>query len=468
MDRMGDTATPFPTSTEQGGATARVARWRRRSVALVVGLVLADSSVVILALPAIYREFGAEVAHVAWVITAFNLTLAAAAVPAAALVPRVGANRLCALGLAGFGAASLACALAPSLGVLIGARAVQGLSGAAAVCAALELLPAVSGGEAGAARSWAVAGVVGAAVGPAIGGLLTEALSWQTIFIVQVPLAMGLISLIGLRGARTRPEPTGRPHVAANVALALLSAGLTAALFLLVLLLIEGWRLSPIAAAAVVSVLPAASILTGPFEGRVGQVRTRVAAGAIVGSGGLAALGLMPGSGWWWTVPAQVLVGIGLALALGGLTDAALAGRSRPALHGGVTIASRHAGIVLGLLLLTPVFVGDLDRQRGRAEQRGLELVLDSRIAPTTKLALADVLTADLRREPGRLPDIRRSFAKVDPEASDRAEFRALATRLGDQLDRAATSSFSRSFLLAALLAVLGLVPVAMSREVRL
>jgi hypothetical protein len=114
------------------------------------------------------------------------------------------------------------------------------------------------------------------------------------------------------------------------------------------------------------------------------------------------------------------------------------------------------------------VFVGDLDRQRGRAEQRGLELVLDSRIAPTTKLALADVLTADLRREPGRLPDIRRSFAKVDPEASDRAEFRALATRLGDQLDRAATSSFSRSFLLAALLAVLGLVPVAMSREVRL
>lgn len=461
-------ATTLPASPERRAAPTWSARWRRRAVAFVVGLVLADASVVILALPAIYREFGAEVANVAWVLTAFNLALALAAVPAAALVPHVGANRLCAIGLAAFGAASLACALAPSLGVLIGARAVQGVAGAAAVCAALELLPTVADGEQGAARSWAAAGVVGAALGPAIGGLLTEVFSWQAIFICQVPLAIAPIWLIGVRGARSRPERAGRPHLAANVALALLSAGLTAALFLLVLLLIEGWRMSPIAAAAVVSVLPAASILTAPLEGRVGPVRTRVAAGAVIGAGGLAALGLMPRPEWWWTVPAQVLVGIGLALALGGLTEAALAGRSRVALHGGVTIASRHAGIVLGLLLLTPVFVGDLDRQRARAEQRGVALVLDSRIAPTTKLALADAVTADLQREPGRLPDIRASFAKVDPKASDRSEFAALATRLEDQLDRAATSSFSRSFLLASLLALLGLVPVAMSREVQL
>lgn len=449
-------------------ALPRAGRWRRRAVTFVVGLVLADSSVVILALPAIYREFGAQVSEVAWVITAFNLALALGAVPAAALVPRIGAERICAAGLTGFGAASLTCALAPSLPVLIGARAVQGLSGAAAVCAALELLPAVTGNERNAARAWATAGVAGAALGPAVGGLLTEIFSWQTIFIVQVPLALAPVALIGVRGARTRPEPAGRPHLAANVALALLSAGLTAALFLLVLLLIEGWRMSPISAAVVVSVLPAASILTAPFEGRLFPVRARVAAGAIVGAGGLAALGLMPGSGWWWTVPAQILVGIGLALALGGLTDAALAGRSRVALHGGVTIASRHAGIVLGLLLLTPVFVGDLDRQRDRAEQRGVELVLDSRIAPTTKLALANVLVQDVRREPGRLPDIQRSFAKVEPDPGDRAEYRALAARLDNELDRAATSSFSRSFLFAALVALLGLVPVALSREVRL
>ena len=285
---------------------------------------------------------------------------------------------------------------------------------------------------------------------------------------VQVPLAVAPLVAIGFSGERTPVTPAGRPHLAANAALALLSAGLTAALFLIVLLLIEGWRLSPLAAAAVVSVLPAASILAGPLERRLGTARVRAAAGALVGAGGLAALGLMPAPGWWWTVPAQVLVGIGLALSLGGLTEAALAGRSRPALHGGVTIASRHAGIVFGLLLLTPVFVADLDLQRSRAEQKGVELVIDSGIAPSTKLRLAARLAADVQRQPGRLPDVRRTIDALDAGQQERPALTALADRLDDRLDEAATSSFSRSFLLAAVLALAGLVPIAAAREVRL
>ena len=102
---------------------------------------LADASVVILALPAIYREYSAEVADVAWVVTAFNLAIALAAVPAARLATRRPAGQICAGGLVLFAAASAACALAPTLPFLIGARAVQGIGGAAAVCAALELLP---------------------------------------------------------------------------------------------------------------------------------------------------------------------------------------------------------------------------------------------------------------------------------------------------------------------------------------
>ena len=433
-----------------------------------MGLVLADSAIVILALPAIYREFSAEVADVAWVVTAFNLALALAAIPAALLVKRVAAARLCSIGIVVFAAASLACALAPSLGVLIGARALQGLAGAAAICAALELLPQVADGERGAARSWAAAGVTGAALGPAVGGLLTQVFSWQAIFAVQVPLALLTLLAIGFSGRRTPPIATGRPHLAANAALMLLSAGLTAALFLIVLLLIEGWRLSPLAAAAVVTVLPAASIMTAPLERRLGTARVRAAAGALMGAGGLAALGVMPGAGWGWTVPAQVLVGAGLALSLGGLTEAALAGRSRPALHGGVTIASRHAGIVLGLLLLTPVFVADLDLQRSRAEQKGVELVIDSSIDPSTKLRLAANLAVDVRREPGRLPDVRRTIDALDAAPQERPALSALADRLEERLDAAATSSFSRSFLLAALMALAGLVPIAASREVRL
>ena len=191
---------------------------RVAAVALAVGLVLADASVVILALPAIYREYHAEVADVAWVVTAFNLAIALAAVPAARLATRRPAGQVCAGGLVLFAAASAACALAPSLAFLIAARAVQGVGGAAAVCAALELLPALAGGERRAVRVWAAAGVAGAALGPAIGGLLTQLISWQSIFVAQMPLALIPALVVFRRGApvvararacRTSP-PTSR------------------------------------------------------------------------------------------------------------------------------------------------------------------------------------------------------------------------------------------------------------------
>jgi MFS family permease len=430
--------------------------------------VLADASVVILALPAIYREYNAEVADVAWVVTAFNLAIAFAAVPAARLATRRPAGQVCAGGLVLFAAASVACALAPSLAFLIGARAVQGVGGAAAVCAALELLPELAGGERRAVRVWAAAGVAGAALGPAIGGLLTQLISWQSIFVVQVPLALIPALVVFGRGAPVVATRAGWPHIAANLALGLLSAGLAAVLFLLVLLLVEGWRMPPVSAALVVTVMPAAALLSGPFERRVASPRTRAAAGTLLGTGGVAALGLLPGAGWAWTLAPQLLVGAGLALSLGSLTEAAVAGRSPAAIHGGVTIAARHAGVVLGLVLLTPVFVSDLDRQRERATQKGAELVLDARIDALTKVDLASRIASDIRRQPGRLPDIHDSIASVDASERERPQLRVLERQLNEQLDRAATSSFERSFLLAAALAALALIPIALTRRVEL
>src|SRR5213076_1069294 len=87
---------------------------------------------------------------------------------------------------------------------------------------------------------------------------------------------------------------TGRPHILANVALAMVSAAIAAALFLLVLLLIEGWRLTPIGAAIVVSVMPVAAILGSQLGNWVPSARARAAAGAILISGGLGALALLP------------------------------------------------------------------------------------------------------------------------------------------------------------------------------
>ncbi len=429
---------------------------------------LADASVVILALPAIYREYSAAIADVAWVITAFNLAIALAAVPAARLATRLAAGQVCAGGLVVFAGGAVACALAPSLAFLIGARAVQGVGGAAAVCAALELLPALAGGERPAVRLWAIAGVAGAALGPAVGGLLTQLISWQSIFVLQVPLALIPALVVFNLGAPAAPARAGRPHIAPNIALGLLSAGLAAVLFLLVLLLVEGWRMPPISAALVVTVIPAAALLSGPFERRAGDPRTRAAAGTLLGVGGVVALGLLPRAGWGWTLAPQLLIGAGLALSIGALTEAALAGRSSAAIHGGYTIAARHAGVVLGLVLLTPVFVADLDRQRDRATQKGAELVLDAPIGALTKIDLASRIASDIRRQPGRLPDIHKSFAEVDASDRERPQLQKLERQLNEQLDRAATSSFERSFLLAAVLAALALIPIALTRRVTL
>src|SRR6478672_9078714 len=102
-------------------------------------------------------------------------------------------------------------------------RCVQALGGALLVCAALDLLTAIDGSDARAVRTWATAGVVGAALGPAAGGILTETLGWESIFLVQAPLA--LVTLVGVVRLRVRPlvEPAGRPNVPANLALLLLS-----------------------------------------------------------------------------------------------------------------------------------------------------------------------------------------------------------------------------------------------------
>jgi hypothetical protein len=194
----------------------------------------------------------------------------------------------------------------------------------------------------------------------------------------------------------------------------------------------------------------------------------RAAAGTLLGAGGVAALGLLPGAGWAWTLAPQILVGAGLALSLGALTESALAGRSPAAIHGGWTIASRHAGVVLGLVLLTPVFVGDLDKQRDRATQKGAELVLDARVGALTKVDIAQRIASDIKREPGRLPDIHRSFAAVSVSDSEKPALQKLESQLNDQLDRAATSSFERSFLFAAILAGLALIPIALTRDVEL
>ena len=452
------------------------ARPRVAALALAVGVVLADSSIVVLALPEIYRELDTSIAGVTWVLVSFNLVIALAAVPAALVARRVGPARAAAVGLAVFAGAGLACGLADDLSTLIAARCIQAIGGAAAVTAALELLPATVGSERRAATVWAAAGATGAALGPAVGGILTELVSWQSIFFIQVPVALAaavpILSVAkdeaatGVLEAEVRR--TGKPHLWANLALAMVSAAIAAALFLLVLLLIEGWRLSPIEAALVVTVMPLAAILGSRMAERVGDSRSRAAAGAILVSGGLAGLAFLPKATIALTIPPQILVGIGLALVLSALTETALHGRSPQAIHGGWTISSRHAGVVIGLLALTPIFTAEIDQQRKDAIDAGTAVILDSPVNPLLKLDLARKVSDQLETEKGKVPTIEPAFEPKPTDPGERAEVEQLQGELQDQLDRGATHAFSTSFILAALLGLIALFPIALSRRVDL
>jgi MFS family permease len=443
---------------------------------LAVGIVLADSSIVILALPDIYRDLDTSVFAVTWVLVSFNLVMALAAVPAAMVARRVGPGRAAAVGLAVFAGAGLACGISDQLSTLIIARSVQALGGAAAVTAALELLPATVGSERRATAVWAAAGATGAALGPAAGGILTQLVSWQSIFLIQVPLALAaavpILSVarheMSTRVVEREVSRTGRPHLWANVALAIVSASIAAALFLLVLLLIEGWRLSPIGAAIVVSVMPLAAVGGSRLTGWVEDERARAAAGALLLAGGLGGLALLPKAEVALTVPPQVLIGIGLSLVLSALTETALSGRAPQAIHGGWTISARHAGVVVGLLALTPVFTHDIAVQQQQAINAGTSVVLDSPIRPLVKLSLAKKISEHLGTEDGKVPNLGHVFDPLPEGEPERAETVDLRDELQEQLNAGATHAFSPSFGIAALIGLLALVPIGLARRIDL
>ena len=165
------------------------------------------------------------------------------------------------------------------------------------------------------------------------------------------------------------------------------------------------------------------------------------------------------------TIPPQALVGVGLTLTLSALTEAALAGRAPQAIHGGWTIAARHAGVVAGLLVLTPIFTGDLETERDDAEAAGTAALLDSRLSPGDKLDLAERIAAQIELEGDKVPVLGPAFEPLPDDPEQRAETISLRTSIEDEVDRAATHAFSASFLIAAGFALAALIPIAIARR---
>ncbi len=435
-------------------------------LAVTVALVLADSAVVTLALPDILRHLNTSVGQVAWVLIAFNLVLGLGAVPIAWSIARVRPRIISAIGIAVFAGASAWCAAAQSIDVLIGARCVQALGGALALVGCLELLVAEYGERRGVA-TWVTAGVIGTAAGPFAGGVLTQAFSWQAIFVVQVPFAvLAVPAALAVPAVAAITPDRHRPAVRPNLTLALLSAALTAALFLLVLLLVEGWRRSPGTAALTVSVVPVAALAARPLARLFRPpAALEVSVGCFLIAGGLAGLAIPPSAHLAWTVAPQALVGLGLGLTVDRLTSQAMELRLPRVRHAGWTIGARHVGVVVGLAILTPVFTADLQDAQVPAQEAITSLVLDAPLPPKDKIAIAQALGSELIAEEGRIPDLHRAFATAEITPEERPAAEKLERDLDAQLERAATRAFRDSFLIGAGLALLALLTVVAPRR---
>jgi EmrB/QacA subfamily drug resistance transporter len=182
-------------------------------IACILGsaIVFVDGTVVNVALPALRADLGATLADQQWVVEAYLLLLASLILVGGSLGDLYGRRRIFAIGVAGFGAASLACAVAPSIEVLIGARALQGAFGALLVPSSLAIITTIHppGERAAAIGSWTAGTSAAIAVGPPLGGLLVDAISWRVIFAMNLPLVLVCLWLI----ARAVPEcPGDREH----------------------------------------------------------------------------------------------------------------------------------------------------------------------------------------------------------------------------------------------------------------
>src|SRR6476619_8632617 len=332
-------------------------------VVVAVGVAFADSSIVVLALPELYTRFHTTIERVSWVVTAYNAAVAVAALLLVFVVHRVRAKTVFVAGLLVFMAASVACAAADSLWFLVAARSVQGVGAALLLAGSLPLLVSLTGSALRGATIWTLTGTFAASLGPALGGVVTQALGWRAIFVVQAPLAAaGLVAASQVRAQPILEEGWSRSaarSIPANACLALLFGALVGVLFLSVLLVITVWGYSPIAGAAIVSVLPAATLASRPLGRRVGRI-SAICGGAALVAVGLVALALLPSPSAPMAAGALAFCGVGIGLAVPTLSGAALDPAAGLARSGTFTVGVRHLGLVLALASIAPLLASEL------------------------------------------------------------------------------------------------------------
>ncbi len=175
------------------------------------GIAFLDGTVVNVALPAIQRDLGASLASQQWIVEGYLLSLSSLLLVGGSLDDLFERRTVFATGVAGFGVMSLACALAPSVGVLVVARVLQGVFGALLVPSTLAIIIATfPKNERGAAiGTWTAWTGISTVVGPLLGGALIDGASWRWIFLLNVPLVIGTLFLTAKAIPRTESQQPG-------------------------------------------------------------------------------------------------------------------------------------------------------------------------------------------------------------------------------------------------------------------
>jgi MFS family permease len=453
-----------------------------------VAIAFADSSIVVLALPQLYGELHTTIEGVAWVVTAYNAAVAVAALLLVLFVHRLDAARILAVGLLVFLAASVACSLAGGLAFLVAARGVQGIGAALLLAGSLPVLAALTGSAASGGSVWTLAGTFGAALGPALGGVLTQAFDWRAIFAAQAPVAaLALIAAVHVRPKTAAPAKPARPLMVgvaseslrpvleegprpslartlpANTCLGLVFGALVGALFLAVLLVISAWSYSPIGGALVVSMLPAAALAARPLARRLPRL-TAVWGGAALLAGGLAGLALLPSASVGFALCALALCGAGLGLAVPFLSDAALVPGPGLTRSGTLTTGIRHLGLVLALASIAPIVASELPPAGDRALLKATAVLLDAPVGLDKKVPVAlDLRGAFAEAQAGETPNLAEPF-----NAHGAGHDSALASARDDlvgTIETTITRAFRPAFFFSAALAAFAVLVALLFRR---
>ena len=213
-------------------------------IATILGSAIAtlDTSIVSVALPTIQRNLGGGLAGQQWISSAYLLTLGSLILIGGSLGDIFGERRVFALGVAGFGVTSLLCAAAPTIGLLVGARALQGVAGALLTPSSLAVIATTfPDKERGAAiGTWTAFGAIASVIGPLVGGELLALASWRWLFVINVPVVACCLALI-LWVVPAPARSTGPRRRVDLAGAALCAAGLAGVVFAMIEAPRLGW-----------------------------------------------------------------------------------------------------------------------------------------------------------------------------------------------------------------------------------